>query len=87
MDTSLLTSKDLAKCFGVSVETVRAWVRDGRIPYIRASRKIVRFRMDEVEAALHQNATLAPVGGTRNPNGRSDPSRVAVLAEEGHDAR
>jgi excisionase family DNA binding protein len=66
MDTPLLTSKDLAARFGVSVETVRGWVRDGRIPCIRASRKIVRFRIDEVEDALRQNATFALVGGARD---------------------
>ena len=57
MDSHLLTSEDIAQRFGVKVETVRAWVRAGRVPCIRASRKIVRFRIDEVEAALRQEVT------------------------------
>ena len=64
MDSPLFTSKDIAQRFGVKVETVRAWVRDGRIPCIRASRKIVRFRIEEVEAALRQEASIMLVGGT-----------------------
>ena len=36
----------------MTVATVNNWVREGRIPYIRASRKVVRFVLVDVEAAL-----------------------------------
>ncbi len=52
----LSDARDVAARFGVTVECVRRWVRERRIPYIRASRKIVRFRLNEVEAALKQGA-------------------------------
>lgn len=48
----LLTPKELARHFGVTVPTVRRWVREGRVPFIRPSHRTVRFRLDEVEAAL-----------------------------------
>lgn len=48
----LVNSAELAARFGVSIGTVRGWVRRGLIPYIRASRRVVRFRYSEVEAAL-----------------------------------
>lgn len=56
MPTELSNAEQIAKRFGVSVNTVRKWVRDGRIPFIRASRRIVRFKLDDVEAALSTGA-------------------------------
>ena len=48
----LVDAATLAERFSVTVATVNAWVREGRIPYIRASRKVIRFIMTDVEAAL-----------------------------------
>lgn len=48
----LVDAAKLAERFSVTVATVNNWVREGRIPYIRASRKIVRFVLADVEAAL-----------------------------------
>lgn len=47
-----VTADDLARHFNVTVATVRRWVRQGRIPFIRPSRRVVRFHLREVEAAL-----------------------------------
>lgn len=49
---SLLTTYDLARRYGVSVATIRRWVRQGRVPFIRASRRVVRFDLVAVENAL-----------------------------------
>ena len=41
-----------AKHFGVHPETLRMWVRQGRIPCIRPTRKTIRFDLKEVDKAL-----------------------------------
>jgi excisionase family DNA binding protein len=48
----LMTGGDLAKRLRVSADTVRRWAREGRIPEVRVSRKVRRFRETEVLAAL-----------------------------------
>ena len=60
----LVTSNAIAKHFGVTVGTINRWVRDNRIPYVRPSRRIVRFRIKEVEAALAIDV-CAPSSGDR----------------------
>ncbi|HUU94498.1 MAG TPA: helix-turn-helix domain-containing protein [Phycisphaerae bacterium] len=57
----LVTSDRLAEHFTVSVETVRTWVRQRRIPFLRVSRKVIRFRIAEVERALSQRAEAEAV--------------------------
>lgn len=47
-----LTTRQLAAYLQVSPETVRAWVRTGRIPEIRVSAKVRRFKIVDVERAL-----------------------------------
>ncbi len=60
----LITADELARHFGVTAPTVNRWVRRGLIPCIRASRKVVRFVLADVETALSsqcakQAATVA----------------------------
>ena len=52
----LVTADVIAERFDVTPETVVRWAREGRIPSIRPSRRILRFRVAEVEAALTQPA-------------------------------
>ncbi len=52
----LVDSTAIAERFGVTVQTVRRWVRDGVIPCIRPTRRIVRFRLDDVEKSFSRNA-------------------------------
>jgi len=48
----LLKRHQLAQKLQVSPRTVDAWARRGRIPSIRLSRKVIRFDLEEVLAAL-----------------------------------
>ena len=50
----LVNAEVIAERFGVTPETVVRWAREGRVPSIRPSRRILRFRVAEVEAALSQ---------------------------------
>ena len=47
-----ITAKTLAEYFGVTVETVNRWVREERIPFVRVSRRVVRFHLSEVERCV-----------------------------------
>lgn len=56
----LLTTVEIAAHFGVAITTVRGWVRDERVPFIRPSRRVVRFRLSDVERAItHGPSTQA----------------------------
>ena len=52
MTGQLLTAEELAERLAVSPRTVIEWARAGRIPEIRASRRIRRFDYADVLAAL-----------------------------------
>jgi excisionase family DNA binding protein len=65
-----LMTRELAEVLAVSEDTIRSWVRDGRIPALRACRRgMLRFDLDEVLAALRRagrapEAAVAPTGAT-----------------------
>jgi excisionase family DNA binding protein len=50
----LVTAQEVAQRFGVTVGTVNRWTREHRIPCMRASRRVVRYTLADVEAAIHQ---------------------------------
>ena len=53
----LLTSRELAARLGVVPETVRRWVRRGRLePYGRTPTGQLRFHIDQVDALLGPSA-------------------------------
>ena len=52
----LVSAETVADHFHVSVEAVRRWARDGRIPSFRANQRIDRFRLSDIERALAQPA-------------------------------
>ena len=57
----LISAKVVAARFGVTVGTVRRWVRDNRIPYVRLSRRTVRFCIADIErGAASETQDLEP---------------------------
>lgn len=56
-DDPLLKPKEAATILGVSVETIRRWIRKGAIPYVRVGISPwtrVRVRRSVVEAQLQE---------------------------------
>jgi excisionase family DNA binding protein len=51
-DSEFLTADQLADRLHVRPRTVQEWARRGRIPTVRLSPKVVRFRWSTVLAAL-----------------------------------
>ncbi len=57
---SLLTMRDIAEYFGVSLRTVQTWVKAGGIPHLKAG-GIYRFQLSEVvEWARARGCAPAP---------------------------
>lgn len=50
----LLSTKEVAKLFSVSKQTVRAWMRSGQLKSIHVG-QIVRVRREDVQAFIEQN--------------------------------
>lgn len=50
-----LTAAELAERLRVRPGTIRAWGREGRIPIVRLSHRVLRFDLNEVLAALRQH--------------------------------
>ena len=48
----LLTADAVAKRLGLTPGTIKQWYRDGRIPGLRLSHKVLRFRWAAVLSAL-----------------------------------
>lgn len=61
-DTDLMTAAELADRLKITAETVRAWYRAGRVPGHKYSHKVLRFRLDEVVAALETYGPTLPRG-------------------------
>ena len=74
----LVTAFAVAKRFGVAVSTVRRWVREGRIPYTRVSRRTVRFQIREIEAATSSPQAVAVAQPNFKDNTKCHRSAVAV---------
>ena len=52
MSCELITSVDLARRLRLSPDTILRWAREGKIPSIRISPKVLRFDADDVAASL-----------------------------------
>ena len=59
--SELVTTREVAERFSVAVSTVRRWVRDGRIPYVRVSKRTVRFDLEQVERFVSFNSGCSEV--------------------------
>lgn len=52
----LVTAEQLAEYLSLRPGTIRRWMRAGIIPCLKLSGKVIRFDLDEVNAALHRQA-------------------------------
>ncbi len=64
MNDQLINSRELARRLNVSVGTIRRWARDGVIPCVRPSRRVVRFDLADVQRAASLNHQSAETEGT-----------------------
>ena len=56
MRNELIDRYDLAERLGVSADTISKWARQGRIPAIRITRKVLRYDYDGIVEALRKKA-------------------------------
>lgn len=54
--TDLLTANELAAWLRVRPATIRRWSQRGRIPRVELSPKVIRYRLEEVVAALQSGS-------------------------------
>ena len=62
MASDLLTTEELAAYLRVQPSTVKEWARQRRIPELRLSPHVRRFRLDEVLRALRPEAETVAAG-------------------------
>ena len=58
----LLTYKEAAQKLRIAETTLRAWVSQRKIPYLKLGR-VVRFDLEALERWLHERSV--PTGGTQ----------------------
>ncbi len=51
-EKELVTAKELAEMFSLTESTVMQWAREGKIPKVQPSPKIIRFEPEAVKKAL-----------------------------------
>jgi predicted site-specific integrase-resolvase len=57
----LLTPADVAAKFGVGVQTIGRWARQGKLPVVLTPGGVRRYRADEINVIL----TIQGLGGAR----------------------
>ena len=59
----LLTIEDVAERFQVSVKTIKRWMKEGKIRYVRLSERCIRFRLAEMIKMEERlaNGSLQPI--------------------------
>jgi len=67
----LVTAECLAKHFSVQPSTVRCWHRDGRIPGIKLSGRILRFSVRDVVTALNRQQGADPPASSASHSGKA----------------
>jgi excisionase family DNA binding protein len=65
-NTELLTVNQLAERLHIRPRTVQTWVRQGRIPAIKLSSKVIRFDWNAVLTELREQAERGEVASCRD---------------------
>lgn len=50
----LLSTKDVARLFSVSTQTVRAWMRSGQLRFVQIN-QVIRIRREDVQEFIAKN--------------------------------
>ena len=58
MKNDLLTTRQIANRLGVTVQTIRRWTRERKIPHLRVGPKVVRFKWEDVKASMLVKAVM-----------------------------
>jgi excisionase family DNA binding protein len=75
----LLTAREVAEQFGVTVETVLRWAAAGKLPSIRLSSRAIRFRQSAIAewVEAHERGAaprgVSPTHGNHAPTGAYAP--------------
>lgn len=56
MNDKLLTAEQVAEMLGFTVGTIYNLVSQGRIPYIKLSKRALRFRADEIDKWIKEKS-------------------------------
>ena len=83
MSERLLTARELAEQFGVSVETVLRWTRRGELPALRLPGGALRYRPEELELLLEEwrvGPEVADAAMRRHASNSSGHVRVRTVA-------
>lgn len=75
-----VTARQLAEVLKVSESTVRRLARDGRIPCVRLTPRLLRFNLKAVFRSLDGDGTHAGGRRARRQNADGDPGEDAQLS-------
>jgi excisionase family DNA binding protein len=76
MLNDLLTAEEVAERLRLKHDTITTWARQGRIPAHRLTRKVIRFRLSEVLAALDAATAGGSTGSTAQCRGAGHVPRA-----------
>jgi excisionase family DNA binding protein len=57
-DRYLLKISDVARQFGVTTQTVRAWISSGKLPAVRVGERVIRIRPSDLAAMERKIPTV-----------------------------
>ena len=78
----LLTAREVAALTGFSEGTIRHWVSELRIPFVRISNRCVRFRWGAIEQWIAEKS-VNPSDSTHSRIGRSFAARSHSTSTDG----
>ncbi|WP_353685423.1 helix-turn-helix domain-containing protein [Thermodesulfovibrio sp. 3462-1] len=85
MEEKLLTSQEVAEILGITMHRLYTWTAQGKIPVIKISRKMIRFRWSDIEQWLQEKTVLpqAQCRNTRSVGGKGvDIDRIVENAKK-----